>query len=237
VLRTGTAALRIAIGSTACRVGAFSHSCQAGGIDVGDDASVNRRGPSLPALELRLIEGIALVDGRVVPLPFSELSVLVAVALARRPLYTEEMSDVLWPDLDLGRGRRRLRLYALRVRRRLGRNDVVVFDGARWHLGPHVAVEFLQLEALVARLPAFPLANALRTMLQNALGALHAGPPPALADAPAGMRFAEHLVWLTERIECILLSDACARGDHLEQARIERERFFGDDRSVPALLR
>lgn len=193
---------------------------------------VNHCGRLVPELELRLIEGIALVDERVVPLPLSELSVVVAVALGRRGFYTEELSDALWPDLDLARGRRRLRVYALRVRRRLGRDDVLVFDGARWHLGPQVAVEFLRLEALVAQPQRLPLTNAVLAMLQNALAALHSGPPPALAGAQIGARFAERLAWLTQRVELVLLSDACARGDYVERARIERARF-GDDH-VPA---
>ena len=194
-------------------IGARSFTCQACGIDLRHDASVTFCARPLPELQLRLIEGIAVVDGRVVPLPLSELSLLVAVALARRPLCTEELSDVLWPELDLVRGRRRLRVYALRVRRRLGRCDVVVWDGARWHLGPNVPAEFLQLEALVACSPRLPLTEALRAMLQNALDALHAGLPPALADTAAGARFAERLVWLTERIEYVLCSDALVRSD------------------------
>lgn len=104
----------------------------------------------VPAFELDVLAAEVRLDGSVVPLSRGERSLLIALALQRRPATRSELIESLYPHLDPSTAASQLKVYVHRVRRRLGDPQAIVFQGESYRLGPSVTLDLFAVEASVA---------------------------------------------------------------------------------------
>ena len=103
-----------------------------------------------PQCELDVLAAEVRRRGRIVPLSRGERALIVALALTRRPQTRAELVEMLYPHLDEEMAAVQLRVYVHRVRRRVGDQDVIVFQNDAYRLGTSVVVDFWDIEAEIA---------------------------------------------------------------------------------------
>ncbi|WP_088286223.1 hypothetical protein [Kineosporia sp. A_224] len=115
---------------------------QAGGprpTEDGPAASQGAAPPGTPPHRLRLLAPVAdvVVAGRTRRLPPALARIVAVLAVLDRPVSTEQLADVLWPDADPVASRGRLKSALHRLRRLLApADDLVRRDGDVWSLTP-----------------------------------------------------------------------------------------------------
>jgi len=106
-------------------------------------------------LEIDVLSGEVRRDGEIVALSRCERTLLIFLALQRRPCTRDELIEALYPHLDYSIASTQLKVYVHRVRRKLRDREAIVFRADSYRLGAHVSCDLWQSEAM--------LAHALRT--------------------------------------------------------------------------
>jgi DNA-binding response OmpR family regulator len=89
-------------------------------------------------LRIELAEGAVLVGDRQISLTDRELELLTLLALAGRPLDAEAVGRRIWPGFDGARAAASLKVYANRLRTKLGHPDAISSDRRGYRLNlPH----------------------------------------------------------------------------------------------------
>ncbi len=128
--------------------------------------------------EVRFLGGLrVLVEGRPVDLPRGAPTVALAVVALRRVVHVEEVTDVLWPDVDPTVARRRLRNVLARVRQPAG--PIILRHGDRLELAPDVVVDHHVLDQEARRALAEPEGQPRRARIRELL---HAYAEPFLPE-------------------------------------------------------
>jgi len=143
---------------------------------------VDVAGPATSGPVVRLLGGLAVsVDGQPVELPAGAASTTVALLALRRAVHLEELTEVLWPDVEPPVARRRLRNVLTRVRHAAG--PILVRHGDRIELSEEVEVDHHVLETRARRVLAAPEGASHLAELTELLAA-HSGPllPEAAYD-------------------------------------------------------
>jgi DNA-binding SARP family transcriptional activator len=104
-------------------------------------------------VELDVLEGLVHCDGHTVTLHEQERTLLLALAMRRRGVSGEELFDMLWPDVDVEAARSRFHVALHRLRKRLGRPEIVVFQENVYQLHPSLAVDLWTFEEMWLTLP------------------------------------------------------------------------------------
>ena len=100
--------------------------------------------------ELDVLAGEVRQRGRVVALSRGERTLLIALAIQRRPCTSSQLIELLYPHLDEASAGTQLKVYVHRVRRRLGDPQAIVTVSNTYRLGASIAVDYWQVEAEVA---------------------------------------------------------------------------------------
>jgi DNA-binding SARP family transcriptional activator len=103
-----------------------------------------------PALEIDVLSGEVRRRREIVALSRCERTLLILLALQRRPCTRDELVEALYPHLDYSIASTQLKVYVHRVRRRLNDRDAIVYRMDTYRLGSHVRCDFWQSEAAVA---------------------------------------------------------------------------------------
>jgi DNA-binding SARP family transcriptional activator len=92
------------------------------------------------------------IDGRAVRLAPKEIGLLGFLSYRRGAVSREETQDALWPELDEDAARDSLYSLLYRLRKRLGRFEIVTSIGNGYRLADGVHVDLWEIEALSERL-------------------------------------------------------------------------------------
>ena len=90
-------------------------------------------------LQVEILSGKVILEGRTVPLTTRELEIVIMLALCGKRS-ANEIAETLWPDTDGGSGKDRLKVYVHRVRRRLGQG-AIRFEGGRYSLADAAEID------------------------------------------------------------------------------------------------
>jgi hypothetical protein len=107
----------------------------------------------LKSVDVRLSEGRVFVDGSEVALTKRERQILTIIALSRRPIPSDHLADMVWPDADPWKSRATLKVFVHRLRARLGRYDAIVTGSGTLAIGPDVRVDLLEWSEYIRALP------------------------------------------------------------------------------------
>jgi DNA-binding SARP family transcriptional activator len=106
-------------------------------------------------------------EGRVLPLKTRPHQVIFALALAGRPLRSEELASRIWPDRDPARMQNALRVHIAAVRK-ASDPSVILFEDGRYHLTKAHVVDVDGAEALVRQAArSLPLGPSIRRTLEE----------------------------------------------------------------------
>ena len=163
-------------------------------------------------IRFSLLERTIAGGGTCAVLSTREFEVLAAIVLARRGISTEALIDRIWPNLDGAHARISLKVYAHRIRARVGRRDVVVFAGGRWRAGAMVSTDLSEIAALTDCDANAPLTQAARKRLIDAAGRLTCEMRSDVAGSPIGLQLECAISDLRQRIGLRLIDDGLSEG-------------------------
>ena len=135
--------------------------------------------PRVPAFGVRVdaLSGGAFSGDQLIELSPSETACVIALALSGRSALREVIAERLYPDAHPANAANALKVTVHRVRRRIGRADVIRYVCGRYSLAPWVHVD-LPLEMPACRYDARqPFPDAERVRLESLRARLAAGRP------------------------------------------------------------
>lgn len=101
------------------------------------------------AIAVELLTGRVLMRGAEVRMTDKEFELLALLASTRGALSRERIGEALWEHLEPEEWRNNLKVTVYRIRKKVGRHDVIVTNGAGFRLGQHVDVDVRLAETLV----------------------------------------------------------------------------------------
>ena len=175
--------------------------------------SRERSGREAP-LHIGVASGSVTVSGRLVSLSDRELELLVALTLRREPTPRTRVAAMLWPDLEEDAARNALSVCLHRLRKNLGRDDLVVREGDGYRLHASALVDLWEIDRVLAtQRQRESLGEADRSALWRVWTQLRDGRPERVARwewfAPTERRLDEVRVEVAQRLG----ADALKRGD------------------------
>lgn len=99
-------------------------------------------------VEIKFFDGEVRVRGEPVRLPAKEMALLFTVAAAG-PINGEQLMDMLWPDADGDAAHNAFRVCLYRLRKHLGRGQIIRRAGKAYALESAIAVDLHQLRDAV----------------------------------------------------------------------------------------
>ena len=132
-------------------------------------------------IRIGLGDGLCHVGAKAIVMPARELEVCATIGLNGRPIATEAILDLVWPDSETARARTCLKVHVHRIRARLGRRSALFCSGERWSLGPDVTLDLWEWERTANQAGRVPSTEPQRNALFATFDALLAGPAPSLA--------------------------------------------------------
>ena len=164
------------------------------------------------SIQLSVLDGTFTRNGRRETLSGREHAFLALLAISSRPRSVCELGEIMWPDREDEAARNCAKVYAHRVRMRLGRPDAVLRAFTGYILGGCVEVDTRCIEATLARARvARAIDPSLRSAIDDALTRLGA----ATAAAARGFHEIErYLARLATELAMLAFDDARRGGDH-----------------------
>jgi DNA-binding SARP family transcriptional activator len=191
-------------------------------------------------IRIGLGDGLCHVGAKAIVMPARELEVCATIGLNGRPIATEAILDLVWPDSETARARTCLKVHVHRIRARLGRRSALFCSGERWSLGPDVTLDLWEWERTANQAGRVPSTEPQRNALFATFDALLAGPAPSLARSHLGCRLDMAFLELLQLVGSALIDDAFARRDLAGAARLARSAIAVDpyrERWHEALIR
>ena len=196
--------------------------------------SRERSGREAP-LHIRVASGSVTVSGRSVSLSDRELELLVALTLRRDPTPRSRVAAMLWPDLEEDAARNALSVCLHRLRKNLGRDDLVVRDGDGYRLHASALVDLWEIDRVVAtQRQRESLGETDRSALRRVWTQLRDGRPARVARwewfGPTERRLDEVRVEVAQRLG----TDALKRGDARSALEFAADMIAHDPCDEPA---
>jgi DNA-binding SARP family transcriptional activator len=168
--------------------------------------------PTQARFEVELIAGRVTRAGAAVRLSDKELELLILLAAAQGAVPRDRIGETLWPHLGDDRWTNNLKATLYRLRRRLGRHDVVLIEGGTYRLSSAVEIDLHAAAAVVRACGGERLRDEQRVVLAAILDAYSVG---GLARFERFEWFATTLTRINELV-CgaanVLALDAFSRG-------------------------
>ena len=191
-------------------------------------------------VRIGLGDGLCHVGAKTILMPARELEICATIGLNGRPIATEALLDLVWPDNETARARTCLKVHVHRIRARLGQRSALICSSERWALGPEVTLDLWEWERMASQAGPVPSIEPQRNALFATFDALLAGPAPSLARSHLGARLDMAFLELLQRVGSALIDDAFARRDLAGAARLARSAIAVDpyrERWHEALIR
>jgi len=188
---------------------------------------------------IRVADGTVTCCGRPVELSRRERSVATAIAVQSRPLQTDQLARLLFPDRDDDEAAKMMKVYVYRARQRVG-PDFIVRTCGGYALGPNVTVDLHAGRLAQERLTRSdaPLhADERRALLELARG-LRCGGDDAAAEGEWWEAILQRAVRLGRDLGIAVARNALTSGDTRGAAAIALELTYEDasDESAWELL-
>ena len=119
---------------------------------MGDGVSDAPAGAGTGALHVNISNGTFFLNDRPLEMPEGSALLLIALALAQRPLGRDELYEMLWPDANQSAAAGALKMSVHRTRQRLGRAGDIVAEHGCYALGPLATVDLAEAEGLVSQI-------------------------------------------------------------------------------------
>ncbi|MDQ2865845.1 MAG: hypothetical protein M3R51_06425, partial [Candidatus Eremiobacteraeota bacterium] len=178
------------------------------------DALWHIEAPAVAPLFVDVVRGAVKVDGKPVELSGRALELIVALALRRDTTSPARLAAMLWPDLEESASRNALSVLLHRVRRHLGKTELIVRDGDGYGLYPGANVDLWEIDGTLHRIRLREtLDDAARATLVDMWERLRKSRPARMLRwewfEPIERRFCESRVEIAHR----LATDALERGE------------------------
>lgn len=191
-------------------------------------------------IRIGLGDGLCHVGAKTVVMPARGLEICATIGLNGRPMATEAILDLVWPDSETARARTCLKVHVHRIRARLGQRSALICSCERWSLGPDVTTDLWEWERIASQTGPVSSDELQSSALLATFNALLAGPAPSLARSHLGVRLDMAFLELLQRIGSALIDGAFARRDLAGAARLARSAIAVDpyrERWHEALIR
>ena len=191
--------------------------------------------------EIRLLQGTVLCNGLPLKLSVRELTLVLTLALARRPLMWREIASVLWPETSEGSAANLLRVNVTRLRTRLGNKDAIIFGRDGYRLTPRASVDLFVIEdSLRPILSSHQLGKEDREQLLCHFSKLVAAIDLSRHEWDWAERANAKIAEVRRRVADAIMRDSAKRCDSAQVMQIGRELLSldpCDDLGIEAVIR
>ncbi|MDB5072710.1 MAG: hypothetical protein JWM87_3821 [Candidatus Eremiobacteraeota bacterium] len=163
-----------------------------------------------PSVDVGVLDGTFTVGGEPETLAPREHAFIALLAVSPRPRSAANLAEALWPERDPEAARKCAKVYANRVRMRLGRRDAVMCGPRGYQLGIAVRADTHRIEAMIARAKTRGVLGPDRPRANDALERLAAVAEPVRRVAELERYFAR----LASELASLVFEDAWRRRDY-----------------------